>query len=251
MGLFRNPQESHEHSLKILNTLYEYDSFLDSLTVVADMGCGSGLDAKWWATLETRDNPPEPRNYTVYAVDKDISRLDPSLKKLKNIIPLEGNFEERIIPRKVDLIWAHDVFQSAQDPYKTLASWKETMSVNGMLVLSIPQTTFIDHTTKQLIISNHSHQYYNYNILNLMYMLAISGFDTRDAYFYREPNTPWVYAAVYASEHGPQPEASWDDLAAKGLVNDSLMDSLNRWGHARLNEMVVQWLDKNNYIITD
>ena len=53
---FRNPYESHDHSLHTLELIYGYDSFLDSLTRVADIGCGSGFDAQWWATLETRDD---------------------------------------------------------------------------------------------------------------------------------------------------------------------------------------------------
>ena len=74
---FRNPESSHEHSLEILNVIYGYDSFLDSLRVIADMGCGGGLDSKWFAELWTRDEPPEPRNYTVYAVDQNIKQIEP------------------------------------------------------------------------------------------------------------------------------------------------------------------------------
>ena len=43
MAQFKNAHDSHAHSLKILNTLREYDTFLESLTVVADMGCGTGV----------------------------------------------------------------------------------------------------------------------------------------------------------------------------------------------------------------
>ena len=91
-----------------------------------------------------------------------------------------------------------------------------------------------------------------YNILNLMYMLAISGFDCRDAYFYREAGTPWLYAAVYASEHGPlNQNATWYDLAEKNLINDSVIASVNKYGYARLEDTMVMWLDKNNYLIRD
>ena len=83
-------------------------------------------------------------------------------------------------------------------------------------------------------------------------MLAISGFDCRDAYFYRKRNTPWLYAAVYASGHDPlTQQATWYDLAERNLVNDSVINSVNRYGHARLEDLVVTWLDKDYYKITD
>lgn len=251
MGLFRNAYYSHEHSLEVLNLLYGYDSFLDSLTSIADMGCGAGLDAQWWATLMTRDDPPEPRNYIVYAVDQDIKKIEPDILQLSpNIIPLEKNFEELAIPRRVDLIWSHDSFQYARDPFKCLKTWKNTLNQNGMLILSIPQGTYVKNNF--LITEQHAGQFYNYNILNLIYMLGVTGFDCRDAYFYRKKDSPWLYAAVYASEHQPMDQsASWYDLADRGLVNDSLLTSINKHGYAKLDDLVVTWLDKDYYKITD
>ena len=250
MALFKNAYDSHDHSLEILNMIYGYDSFLDNLSVIADMGSGAGLDAEWWATLMTRDNPPVPHNYLVYAVDQNINQIEPAVLALDNVVAIEGNFEERVIPRNVDLIWAHDTFQYARDPFKCLATWKSTMTVNGMLVMAVPQTTYMYNN--RLIVSNYSNQYYSYNILNLIYMLAISGFDCRDAYFYRKENTPWLYAGVYASEHDPLPEhATWYDLAERNLINDSMINSVNRFGYARLEDVVVSWFDKNLYQIRD
>ena len=75
MGLFKNSEASYQHSQFIKDLVYQYDSFLDSLEVIADFGCGEGLDVEWWATLETRDEPPEPRNYLCYAVDKNITTM--------------------------------------------------------------------------------------------------------------------------------------------------------------------------------
>lgn len=251
MALFKNAYYSHEHSLKVLNLLYGYDSFLDSIQSVADMGCGEGLDVEWWATLMTRDEPPEPRNYTVYAVDQNIKHIEADLlKRNPNIFPIERNFEERAISRNVDLIWAHDSFQYARDPFKCLNIWKQTLNENGMLILSIPQGTYVYNGG--LKIEQHSQQYYNYNVLNLIYMLAVSGFDCNDAYFYREENSPWLYAAVYASNQEPlTQDASWYDLANRGLINDSLQNSVNKYGYARLDDLVVTWLDKDYYKITN
>jgi SAM-dependent methyltransferase len=251
MALFKNAYASHEHSLEILNMLYGYDTFLDNLQVIADMGCGRGLDVEWWATLETRDDPPEPHNYRVYAVDQDIDQIEPDiLANNKNIVPLKGDFEGRIVPREVDLIWAHDSFQYARNPLQCLASWKSTLNQNGMLVIAVPQTTYLQNN--RLVIRNHSHQYHSYNMLNLMYMLAVSGFDCRDAYFYRKENSPWLYAGVYASEHDPLPEhATWYDLADRNLINDSVKNSVDKYGYARLEDVVVSWFDKNLYLISN
>ena len=251
MGRFKNAIASHEHSRDILDMIYGYDTFLDSVEVVADMGCGQGLDAEWWATLATRDDPPAPHNYLVYAIDQDIAQIEPDiLDNNENIKAIAGNFEERIIPRKVDLIWAHDSFQYARDPFKCLATWKATLNTNGMLLMAVPQTTYLHNN--RLTIDSYSDQPYSYNVLNLIYMLAVSGFDCRDAYFYRKENTPWLYAGVYASEHDPlAPDATWYALAERNLINDSVVNSMNRHGHVRLEDILVTWLDKNLYQITN
>lgn len=250
MATFKNSTLSHEHSLKILDKLVEYDSFLDSLQVIADMGCGSGMDAQWWAGLTTRDDPPEPRNYMVYAVDQNTNQVDPGIKNTGNLRIIQANFEEQCIPRKVDLIWSHDSFQYSRDPFKCLTAWKNSLNVNGMLLMIIPQTTYMENN--RLVVSNYNHQYYSYNLLNLTYMLALSGFDTRDAFFYREPDSPWLYAAVYASHYDPVPAgASWHDLADRGLINDTLIASVNKYGYARLEDVVVRWLDKDFYRINN
>jgi len=246
MAQFKNSYDSHSHSLELLSLIYGYDSFLDNLSSIADMGCGDGLDAEWWATVETQDEPPEPRNFKVYAVDQDINRIDPDILKFnKNIAAIQGNFEVRVVPVKVDLIWAHDSFQYAIDPIKCLTSWKDTLNTNGMLMLAIPQTTYLN---KNALVVENTNQLHNYNVLNLMYMLALVGFDVNDAYFYRKENTPWLYAAVYATDRLPLPiTTTWTELAELNLVNSSVRESINRYNYPKLNEVVVTWLDKSFY----
>mgnify|MGYP000729949324 CR=1 FL=1 len=243
---FKNAYESHDHSRGILDLLYGYDSFLDSLSIVADMGCGAGLDVEWWATLETRDEPPEPRNYIVYAIDKQ-QRLEDSAR-LPNVIPIEADFEsERVIPRNCDLLWSHDSFQYCLNPLGTLRRWNEQMNVNGMMVLSLPQN--IHYQYNRLQNNSYSGVYYNHNIVSLTYMLAVNGFDCRDAYFYKNINDPWLYAAVYKSNVAPMDPATttWYDLADRNLINDSAMASLNKYGFVKQEDLVTVWLDKDFY----
>jgi SAM-dependent methyltransferase len=251
MALFKNSYYSHQHSLNVLNLLREYDTFLESLSSIADMGCGEGLDALWWAELTTRDDRPIPLDYRVYAVDKNTKQLAPEIANHKRIIVTEGDFSNVVTPN-VDLIWAHDVLQYSNEPIKTLTAWKQTLNLNGMLVISVPQSMYYDYAHSRMVVESHDHQFQNYNLLNLMYMLALTGFDCRDAYFYRDKSTPWLYAAVYASNHEPlNPDTTWYELADRHLVNDSVINSINLHGYAKLQDIVVTWLDKNHYLITD
>ena len=59
---FTHPGDSHAHSLATLNQLYQYEDFINSVSTVIDLGCGSGEDLAWWATRTTRDENPTPLN---------------------------------------------------------------------------------------------------------------------------------------------------------------------------------------------
>lgn len=249
---FRNAYESHEHSLHTLELIYGYDSFLDSLYKIADFGCGTGMDSQWWATLESRDDPPEPRNYVVYAVDQDISQLDEEVKALPNVYAIQADLEHPDFAlRNLDLIWCHDVFQYMINPMATLRQWNLMMSDNGMLMLSFPQN--ISYQYNRLQHNSRNGSYYNYSILNLMYMLAVNGFDCRDAYFYKNVNDPWLHAAVYKSSVAPlNPKtATWAYLAELDLVNDSVKNSLNKYNYVRQEDIITTWLDRDFYRFTE
>ena len=252
MGLFKNNQESHEHTQFIRDLLYQYDSFLDSLEVIADFGCGDGSNIEWWAQLETRDDPPEPRNYLCYAVDKNISKIKNEVKSLPNVNIIETNLEDsRFIARSIDLLWCHNNFQYLINPIVSLRQWNEMMSVNGMLILTVPQS--VHYKNNRLYNIAYNGCYYNYNIVNLMYMLAVNGFDCKDAYFYKKENDMWLYVAVYKSGIAPMnPQTTtWHDLIDLQLVNESVEHCVNTYGYVRQEEIITTWLDKDFHKIKE
>lgn len=251
MANFKNSEASHEHSLNILELLYEYDDFMDSIQVVADFGCGAGLDLGWWATRETRDDPPEPHNYTCYAIDINPNSVDNSVAELPNVFVLPGDFETRVVPREVDLLWSHNSFQYAFNPLQTLKVWNDSMSYDGMMILTVPQ--FQSYQYNRMVTRSVSGCYYHYNACNLMYMLAVNGFDCRDSYILKEPNDPWLSIAVYKSRFEPMDPktTSWFELAERGLLNESAMLSLNRYGEVRQEELIFKWFDKDFYQVKD
>jgi SAM-dependent methyltransferase len=253
MSFFKNSQGSYQHTEFIRDLLYQYDSFLDSLEVIADFGCGEGLDLKWWATLETRDDPSEPRNYLCYAVDRNIKQIQKDVANLSNVQIIEADLEDpdRFISRQIDLIWCHDVFQYITNPVYTLRQWNEMMSVNGMLVMSIPQSVHYEHNRLNNL--SHNGWYFNHNVVNMMYMLAVNGFDCRDAYFYKDINNMWLHVAVYKSDIPPMdPQATtWHDLVDAGLVNESVRQCIDRYGYVKQEEILTTWLDKDYYRIRE
>lgn len=253
MAQFKNTLQSYEHTQFIRDLLYQYDSFLDSLEVIADFGCGEGLDIEWWATLETRDDPPEHRNYLCYAVDKNIKQIKADITNLPNLKVIQADLEDpdRFISRQIDLVWCHDVFQYITNPVVTLRQWNEMMSVNGMLVLSIPQAVHYEHNR----LNNHSYNgwYFNHNIVNMMYMLAVNGFDCRDAYFYKDINDMWLHIAVYKSDVVPMnPQTTtWHDLVDAELVNESVKNCIEKFGFVKQEEILTTWLNKDYYRIRE
>ena len=114
MAQFSNNEQSHAHSLEVLNLLREHDTFMESISTMADMGAGGCLDTLWWTGLTTRDENPEPLNLRCYAVDRAPIRIDFDMPE--NMTYIQKDFERRVLPVDVDVIWCHDAFQYAVNP---------------------------------------------------------------------------------------------------------------------------------------
>ena len=243
---FRNAEESHAHSLEILNLLYEYDDFMESVGSVVDLGCGDGLDLEWWATRTTRDDTPVPLNIRCTGIDiLDTLRVS---KKYSNIIYQKIDFEnvnELTKKFKFDVLWCHDAFQYTINPISTLKKWFNISNESAMLVLSIPETVEIHR--RMLSYTQPTGCYYHYSIVNLVHMLAINGWDCRAGFFKKTSGDPWVHAIVYKSEHEPMnpKTTTWYELAEKNLLPESAVQSIQKYGFVRQEDLVLPWLDKS------
>ena len=237
------------HSKSILDQLREYDSFLDSLRYIADMGSGTGQDAEWFATLESRDDPPVPYNFTCFAVDKDPAKLQ-QVPNHKNIKKINRNFNDtNIFPTSIDLMFCHDSLQYSPNPLQTLRQWWEMMTPDGMLIISLQQTSGVEYN--RYYSKSYSGCYYHFTPTNLIYMLAVCGFDCNDAYLLKKFNDPWINIAVYKSKVEPMdPETTtWVDLIDRNLLNLSVIKSIHKNGYVRQEEIVYPWLDRENYFV--
>ena len=242
---FEKTTDSHAHSLETLNQLYEYDDFMFSIKTVVDLGCGSGDDLEWWATRTTRDESQTPLEIQCTGVDL-FDRLN-LCKKYSNVSYQQIDFENQIqIPKSgFDILWCHDSFQYAVNPLATLANWHGVASPGGMLALCVPITQRIHQ--RQLDYFSPPGQYYHYSLVNLIYMLATTGWDCRHGFFKLDTQNGWVHAVTYKSQHQPRDpkNTNWYTLSEFELLPRSTDASIQAHGYLRQQDLVVTWLDQN------
>ena len=241
---FTTLESSHSHSLETLNLLYEYDDFMESITTLADMGCGESLDLEWWATRTTRDEQRRPLDIKCTGIDQ-IKKIDVA-KKYPNVQYRRQDMESPImVQQKFDVVWCHDAFQYVIDPFSTLKNWWEAMSLNGMLIIIVPQMCVTEN--RDLAYDQRDFCYWSWTMVNLIHVLAVSGFDCAGGHFLKKFNDPWLYAAVYRSEHEPMdPKITrWYDLMEKKLLPESAVASITKHGYLRQRDLVLPWLDKS------
>ena len=245
LSSFRNSEESHAHSRLTLDVLYEHDDFMESVGRVADLGAGpDGLDAVWWATATTRDDPPQPLNIQVVAVDQ-FDRFLPA-KKNKNLSYQRSDLETlKETSRGFDILWCHDTFQYMTNPLQCLANWWNVAADNGMLALILPQTTNMEFNDEAFDLPSGC--YYNHTLTSLIYMLATTGWDCGGGFFRKQSGDPWLHAVVYKSSQAPRDPktTTWYDLIDSGLLPDSAVKSINKYGYLRQRDLVLPWLDKS------
>ena len=244
--MFTSDEESHNHSLEVLDLLYQYNDFMDSIDSVCDMGCGTGLDLEWWATRMVEDDDENfiPLEIDCTGIDTKNSINMPG--KYDNIEYISTDFETYTTDKKYDIIWCHDSFQYALNPMQTLKNWNSMLDESGMLALVVPQTTNIEYNKHSISLQNN--QFYHYTLVNLIHMLAINGFDCASGFFHKGIDDPWIKAVVYKSDIEPlNPKTMiWYELAETGLLPQSAVDGINSRGYLHQDDLVLPWLTKGS-----
>ena len=238
-------QVTQRPSLSILNALYEYDDFMESIKNLADLGCGTGEDLAWWATRTTRSENPQPLNIKCVGVDT-LPTL-PMARQHANVTYQRNNFEQQLYAPKdgFDILWCHDAFQYCIDPIGTLGKWRQIASPGAMLVIAVPETTQL--LRNQLCYHLPAGVFYHHTLVSLIYMLAINGWDCKSGFFQKSAADSWIRAVVYKSDQQPENPTglSWYDLVDLKLLPETADKSVLAHGHLRQQDLVVPWLDQN------
>jgi SAM-dependent methyltransferase len=240
---FIHPGDSHSHSLKTLNQLYEYDDFMASIKTVLDLGCGDGQDLAWWATRTTRDDNPQSLNIRCTGID-----LLPELRLTQqhnNVFYQSSDFEDIIVPppQGFDVLWCHDSFQYAQAPVKTLSNWWHVASPGAMLYLAVPVTQRVHRSQLDYYLSSGC--YYHHTMVSLIYQLSTAGWDCGSGFFKQLPSDPLIHAVVYKSAIEPlDPKTTtWHRLLELQLLPESATKSIQAHNYLRQQDLVIPWID--------
>jgi len=240
---FSSEKVSHQHSLETLELFYSHSDFMESIDSVCDMGCGrEAFDLEWWATREVNDDDVIiPLNINCVGMDMH----DSILMKHENISYKKYDFEIEI-DEKFDILWSHDSFQYALNPMKTLRNWYFMLNDNGMLAIIVPCTTNLEYN--HLMFSQPNFHYFNYTLDGLIHMLSVNGFDCNSGFFQHNVNDKWIKLIVYKSDIEPMnpKTTTWYDLADTGLIPTSGVESINKYGYMKREDLVLPWLDYSN-----
>lgn len=235
-------------SLSVLELLGEHHEFIETIKNVAVMNDETSADSAWWS-----DYRLDPQSANSHMLIKNFVKQNRSrsTNKRKNIKVIECDFSDTGEKSNTfEIIWANNCLQKSINPIKTLTHWWDILKEDGMLVVNVPQSSFIDDLSMWQV-RGYSGEYFSWNIVNLIQNLAVCGFDCRDGHFKQQQHDPYIWAAVYKGSVPPMDPAktNWYHLKEANLTPHSLDSCIERFGFVKQEFLKVEWLNHSVYDI--
>ena len=212
---------SHEHSLATLDLLNEFDDFKASIKHMADFGCGKGLDLEYWGNMRenTEEGPGRYLDFNCVGFDLDAESNKPSRKNIK-YKNFDLNSSDPMWSVPFDLIWCHNTMQYLNSPVEFLSRVNKNLSMGGMLYLCVPSTVnVLHHMFQNYTPAGHLN---TFTVTQIIYLLALNGFDVKDFYLQKRKFEDIVQVIVY-KERDPLPyNTTWYELVDKDILNDEM-----------------------------
>lgn len=243
--LLNNPAASRLHSNNFLELLYQYPEMMESIDNVLDLGCGKGYDSLWWANTDDGDpDNPQPLNIRVTAVDKEDNLSDDV--DHENITFIQGDWDTVKLDETFDVVWAHMVLHEAKDPLRFMHRINSLTAQGGMVCFSFP-------TTVNTFYGDPDHRVYDtasqsITMPNFIHMLALSGFNCKDGFFLKQPNTNIINALVYKDTDDVYYYGEKRLYDLMDFLPDSCCRQLDKFGYITNKGLLLQWI---NGSITD
>ena len=247
--IFTSEQESHEHSLETLEKLNEHYEFKTSVSSVLDIGCGKELlDLKYWANMTDEFDEENPgRRLNIDCVG--LNKIDVVQPVEKNITTVKHDFNTEQgmgeFEKKFDVVWCHDVMQYSWSPLWFLDHVNKVTADGGMLYLCVPTTINVLY-----------HQFTNYTLplsfntfttTQLLYLLALNGFDTKSFYMKKEAYVDRIEVMTYKVSEPLDYNTTWYHLVEKDLLTTNMSEIIYEKGYLSNQGLVTTWMDGQVY----
>ena len=132
-----------------------------------------------------------------------------------------------------DAIWSHHCLEHISNPIQALIAWRNLLRPGGRLFLTVPEVGLT-------MSSGHLN---NFNLPQLIYILAVSGFDCSEKCFSRSRSH--LRASVRkAQSYDPQEEGILTSLATlsqKGLFAPSIRHAISTRGRFSARDIHLNW----------
>ena len=215
---------------------------------ILDIGCGKCYDLSWWVNINDGDlKNPQPLN--IKCVGLDIIKPSNKESMHENIYFVEHDFNSTdrlpFSDRKFDVVWCHDVLQYAHNPLKLLGAINHQMAINSMLYICVPSTVnvlygkFHNYT--------FSKYYSTFTMTQLIYLLALNGFDCKNGYFKKNAYEDIIQITTYKNTEPFDYASSWYNLLEKNVFSDNISKIISSKGYLTDNGLVTTWLDGEVY----
>jgi hypothetical protein len=114
----------------------------------------------------------------------------------------------------------------------------------------VPQTTNLELNRENFEQADHC--YWHWTLVNLIHVLAVSGWDCAPGFFLKRPGDEWLNVIVYRSDQAPlDPRTTrWYDLCDRGLLPETAENGIQRWGYLRQQDLVLPWIDRSLSVYT-
>jgi len=246
--MFSTPKESHKHSLETLNILDGFIDFKCSINDLLDIGCGKCYDLSWWVNINDGDlKNPQPLN--IKCVGLDIIKPSNKESMHENIYFVEHDFNSTdrlpFSDRKFDVVWCHDVLQYAHNPLKLLGAINYQMATNSMLYICVPSTVNVLHGKFHNY--TFSKYYSTFTMTQLIYLLALNGFDCKNGYFKKNAYEDIIQIVTYKNTEPFDYVSSWYNLLEENVFSDNISKIISSKGYLTDNGLVTTWLDGEVY----
>jgi len=238
---------SHEHSLLTLNLLNQFDDFKISIKHMADFGCGKGLDLEFWANMHTWDeegNPGRKLNFNCVGFDLHAEDNVPSRKNIK-YKNHDFNKNDTIWSVPFDVVWCHNVMQTIYSPVEFLGRVNKAMATGSMLYLCVPSTVSMYQNRFQNY--TPSQHFNTFTVSQILYLLALNGFDVKDFYLQKEHFTDIIEVLTYKEREPFDYKTSWYELADMDILNDNIKELVLRNNILSDQGLITKWLDGTTY----